>query len=203
MENTAGHWDTVYKNKHDNELGWYEQDLNQTFKFIHNVPLLAESPIFIAGAGTSTLISSLDAQGYLLSVNDISEHALKISQSQLPVPDKHNWIRQSIAEPLELEQTCELWIDRAVLHFLISADAQHAYFENVRRIVKPGGYILLAQFSEDGAKTCAGLPVKGYSVADYQAKLADFKLIASERYVFINPFGQARPYNYVLFKRLK
>ncbi len=52
-----------------------------------------------------------------------------------------------------------LWIDRAVLHFLLGEQDIQQYFNTLQGAVRPGGYILLAQFSTKAVDRCAGLVV--------------------------------------------
>lgn len=65
-----------------------------------------------------------------------------------------------------------------------------------------GGYVLLAQFSNDGANRCAGLDVHRYSLDELVSRMgAGFELVSFENHCFINPYGNERPYVYALFKR--
>jgi len=63
---------------------------------------------------------------------------------------------------------------------------------------------LFAEFAPDGASMCAGLELHRYSVEEIVERVGvDFVLIEQERYNFISPFGDIRPYIYILFKRSK
>jgi hypothetical protein len=96
----------------------------------------------------------------------------------------------------------EVWIDRAVLHFLLSEPEIGGYFSNLRAVLKPGGYVLLAEFSESGAPRCAGLEVHRYSVNEMARRLGEeFSLVKAEDFVFVSPAGAPRPYVYALFRR--
>jgi len=49
----------------------------------------------------------------------------------------------------------------------------------------------------------SGLNIHQYSEEEMQARLGkEFKLIICEDFIFINPFGQERPYIYALFQRV-
>ena len=117
---------------------------------------------------------------------------------------KHNiqWLCQDVSKALPLElNDIDIWIDRAVLHFLIDDKCIEQYFRNVDSTVKAGGHAIFAEFSKNGATRCAGLKVRRYSVQDLEENLTAFELIASEEYSYINPKGDTRPYIYTLFKR--
>tara|TARA_Y100000310_G_C20435841_1_gene693683 strand:- start:113 stop:328 length:216 start_codon:yes stop_codon:yes gene_type:complete len=69
--------------------------------------------------------------------------------------------------------------------------------------VKKGGFALFAEFSTEGATKCAGLNIHRYSVKDVSERLGDnFKVVNQFDYTYINPYGDPRPYIYVLYKRL-
>lgn len=94
-----------------------------------------------------------------------------------------------------------LWIDRAVLHFIIDDNSAHQDFRNVENAVKPGGYALFAEYSKSGVTKCAGLDVRRYDIDDFKTNLPSFKLISNEDYTYTNPNGDPRPYIYALFNK--
>jgi hypothetical protein len=69
-------------------------------------------------------------------------------------------------------------------------------------VLNPAGYVLLAEFAPDGAPKCAGLEVHSYGAKEMADRLGrEFTLIKTERYPYINPVGDVRPYTYALFQR--
>jgi hypothetical protein len=69
--------------------------------------------------------------------------------------------------------------------------------------VKRGGFALFAQFSLEGAAKCAGLNIHRYSAKDLSGRLGDgFQVVNQFDHTYINPYGNPRPYIYVLSKRL-
>lgn len=197
------HWDAVFSSAEDQDLGWYEHDASQTLKFLQRTELAAHSQVFLAGAGTSTLVDELLKSGCYLILNDISMLALDKLKSRIG-QGNYQLLHQDMGMPLQHIQTVDIWIDRAVLHFLIEEQAIEQYFNNLKASVKPSGYVLLAEFSKAGAEKCAGLAVHQYSVAEMQARLGEtFILIEAEDYIFVSPQGQQRPYVYGLFQRMQ
>jgi ubiquinone/menaquinone biosynthesis C-methylase UbiE len=205
MINTINqHWDSIFASKKNQELGWYEADVSQTLKFIKDIVNISDSSIFLPGAGTSVLVDELITQGANLILNDISKEALNKLKNRIGTPaNKIHWLHHNIAKPLPMNTPpCDVWIDRAVLHFLLAENDIKNYFDNLYFLVKSGGYVLLAEFSLDGASKCAGLELHRYSLDEMIERMGkQFTLINHEDYVFINPFGDSRPYIYALFRK--
>jgi SAM-dependent methyltransferase len=204
MADLAEHWNQIFASKADKELGWYEADVRQTLAFLDRIPSAPTQTIFLPGAGTSLLVDELLSRGNRLVLNDISSEAL--AQLRARVGERGHqieWLHHDISQPLPDGGTrADIWIDRAVLHFLLPASEIDGYFVNVRAVVKPGGHVLLAEFSKTGAPRCAGLDVHRYSVEEMITRLGrDFALVAAEDYTFVNPAGAPRPYVYALFQR--
>lgn len=203
MANTSQHWDQIFSIKCDADLGWYESDTSQTFKFLSEISDLSSAVVFLPGAGTSVLVDDLLSRAAHLVLNDISDEALKKLGERIGIDGKVTWFHGDISQPVpDKIPAVDVWIDRAVLHFLLKEAQIIGYFENLRSKVKRAGYVLLAEFSPAGASKCAGLDVHRYSVEEMSSRLGpDFVLLKQEQYTFISPFGDPRPYTYALFKR--
>jgi SAM-dependent methyltransferase len=204
MADLTRHWNEIFAAKDDPQLGWYEADVTQTLRLLELVPVNGNTTIFLPGAGTSLLVDALLARGARLVLNDISNEALHRLERRVgertPEPV---WLHQDIALPLPPGlPACDIWIDRAVLHFLLEESAIAGYFHNLRSIVRPGGHVLLAEFAVSGAPKCAGLEVHRYSVAEMAQRLGpEFELVQASDFTFVNPAGDPRPYVYALFRR--
>ena len=204
MTNRAEHWNQIFASKADKELGWYEGDVRQTLALLDRIPSEESKTVFLPGAGTSLLVDELLARGTRLVLNDISTEALAMLKERIGARGNNiEWLHQDISQPLPVGVTqADIWIDRAVLHFLLTEPEIDGYFGNVRAVVKPRGYVLLAEFSETGAPRCAGLDVHRYTVDEMRLRLGqEFSLVWAENYTFVNPAGDPRPYVYALFQR--
>ncbi len=204
MTNRAEHWNQIFASKTDKELGWYEGDVRQTLAFLDRIPSEKSRTVFLPGAGTSLLVDELLARDTRLVLNDISREALARLKERIGARGiEIEWLHQDISQPLPVGVTqADIWIDRAVLHFLLTEPEIDGYFGNVRAVVKPRGYVLLAEFSETGAPRCAGLDVHRYTVDEMRVRLGqEFSLVWAENYTFVNPAGDPRPYVYALFQR--
>ncbi len=214
MCSKSQHWDAIFEDSDDYSLGWYEKDSSPTLTLLADVPNQQDSTIFVVGVGTSELIEDLLAQCAQLILNDISRVALNRVKKRLAgKAEKIQWLCQDISQPLttlSFEPQSEnpipmidIWIDRAVLHFLKEDEAITGYFENLKMQLKKGGYALFAEFSKSGASKCAGLPVHRYSAKEISRRLgSSFCLEQSFHYNYTSPAGQSRPYIYCLFKRI-
>lgn len=143
-------------------------------------------------------------KGYKLILNDISEVALRNVSGRIGQYEKVSLLHHDMSQPLPdaLVSTVDIWVDRAVLHFLLKEEDIQGYFANLRAAVQRGGHVLLAEFSSSGAQKCAGLELHRYSIAEMSMRLGDdFTLLASEEHTYINPSGQPRPYIYGLFRK--
>ena len=198
------HWNAIFSSKTDPELGWYERDAAQTLKFLDLIPENHTAMIFFPGAGTSVLVDELVSRRSRLILNDISDEALKKLKKRIGNDqDGVTWLHHDISKPIpDGHPQVDIWIDRAVLHFLLDEAEIEGYFRNLRSLLRQGGFALLAEFSTTGAPKCAGLGLHRYSVEELTERLGDrFDLIKHEDYTFINPFGDPRPYVYALYKR--
>lgn len=202
--NRNTHWNSCFENAENKNstLGWQENNQNQTNKFIKQIPITQNTQVFIAGAGTSELVDELAERVGHLVLNDISDVALSSLTQRLNFINYQTFLHD-LGTEFTLETPVDLWVDRAVLHFLLSEQEITQYFNNVRKNIVLDGYVLLAEFASGGATRCAGLNVHRYSIEELVERLGkDFALVSSEYFTFKNPFGDERPYVYTLFKRV-
>jgi len=204
MSSNSEHWNSIYSGTEDSKLGWFEKDPTQTLTLLDQIPGWKGSRIFIPGAGTSVLIEHLLQENATLILNDISDEALEGLKTRLQNADqKIHWLCQDISQPITDKLVgIDIWIDRAVLHFLREEQAISGYFANLISVLKPGGHALFAEFSTTGATKCAGLELHRYSVKELSERLGtNFDLLAHFEHDFVNPNGEKRPYVYALYKR--
>ena len=204
--NFKHHWNKAYKNSKKENLGWFENDITESFKLIQKCELSKNSIIFNAGAGESLLIKELQKHGYSnIIINDISDVAIEKLKSSLDKANGLNFIVDDLTYPVKLLkiEKVDLWHDRAVLHFFINLNQQEAYFNLLKQKVKSGGYVIFSEFALNGAKKCCGLEILNYDNNMFQNNLGDdFQLIDTYNYLYAHPSnGNTRKYIYSLFKR--
>jgi len=204
MKSSCKHWDTIFSNTKDSELGWYEKDVSKTLELLNQIPEWESATIFIPGAGTSLLVEELLSKKAGLVLNDISIEALNRLKNRLKGrKGKIDWLCQDISQPIQNAiPAVGIWLDRAVLHFLTDEDDINGYFENIKSTLKAGGHAIFAEFSKTGAEKCAGLTLHRYSVEELSERLGpSFKLVSHFNYTYINCCGAPRPYVYALYKK--
>jgi len=200
------HWEKVYQKNLIEKLGWYEEKPEPSLELIKKCNLHTADRILNAGAGASTLIDELLKLEYQnIIATDISENALnKLKQRLGKQNNQIEWIIDDLSCPEKLLklQSIDLWHDRAVLHFFTEDDDQNTYFQLLKKLLKPGGFVVLATFNPTGATKCSGLPVFRYSNEMFQERLGnEFNLIETSDYTYTMPSGDTREYVYSLFRR--
>jgi SAM-dependent methyltransferase len=200
------HWNEAYLNNKTEKLGWFEEKSEQTLTLINEAKLSKDALILSVGAGSSTLIDNLLADGFSnIIANDLSEEAFKTLKHRVGINDKVNFIVDDLLNPSKLNklENIDLWNDRAVLHFFLKEEATKAYFDLLRKVLKPKGFAIIAVFAKNGVEKCCGLSVKRYDIKMLKNEIGtDFELKNSFNYTFVNPFGGERPYIYALFQRI-
>lgn len=204
---TKEHWDKIYISREANQLGWYEEVPAPSLQLISKCQVAKNEPALVVGAGVSSLIDCLVEQGHQnVIATDISEAALAKLRQRLgnEKASRVQWIVDDLTHPTHLFNLRDIavWHDRAVLHFLLGQTEQQSYRATLKRLLKKGGYAIIAAFSLDGAKRCSGLDLRNYNhemLAEFLGK--EFKLLEHFDYTHPTPSGEARPYTYTLFQR--
>jgi hypothetical protein len=71
----------------------------------------------------------------------------------------------------DFARTFDLWHDRAVFHFMVSAADRQAHVAALRRALAPRGHLVILTFGPAGPTQCSGLPVQRYDIDVMQATL--------------------------------
>ncbi len=205
---SSNHWNQIYSSEPAQKLGWYEEKPVPSLSLVENCQLGIEDPILDVGAGASTFMDCLIEKGYRnLYAADISEISLGMLKSRLgeEKASRVTWIVDDVIKPTQLSQLSgiALWHDRALLHFLTEEEQRQTYKKTLISALRPGGYVILAAFSMQGAKQCSGLNVHNYDQESLAKFLGEgFKLKESFDYLYTMPSGNLRPYIYTLFQIL-
>ena len=201
------HWESIYERREIEKLGWYESSPEPSLNLIERCRLHKDAAILHVGAGATTLVDQLLKLGYSnIIANDISKSALEELKQRLgsDLSEQVRWIVDDLTAPVQLEDLgwVDLWHDRAVLHFFQDSSSQDAYFKLMGKLVRPGGFVIIATFKLNGAPTCSGLPVYRYNAKMLQEKTGDeFQLLDTFDYTHTQPSGDTREYVYTRFQR--
>ncbi len=196
------HWENVYASKPSNRLGWYKPRLQTSLEWIAALRLDRGAPIIDVGAGASTLIDDLLAEGFsAITVLDIAEPALALLKTRLG--DKAaevNWLCGDITSIELPEDAFALWHDRAVFHFLTEAPDRERYREKLIRALRPDGHLIIGTFAPEAPPKCSGLPVQRYDPDLLSKTLGDeFKLQRHQKEMHVTPGGVEQMYLYCEF----
>jgi ubiquinone/menaquinone biosynthesis C-methylase UbiE len=201
------HWNKVYSSRDVDKLGWYEEIPEPSIRLMSKFHINKDESVLDVGAGASKFIDYLISQGFTnIIAADISEMALNKLKERLgeEKASRVRWIVDDITHPTYIQnlRDISLWHDRAVLHFLLKENQQQEYLSTLKKVIKRGGYVIIAAFSLEGAKRCSGLDVKNYD-QDMLAKFLgeDFSLLEYFDYTHYMPSGEPRPYIYTLFQK--
>lgn len=196
---TKAHWESVYQTKAVDEVSWFRPHLEVSLTLIAQATPDIVSAVIDVGGGEATLVDDLVARGYGdVTVLDISQAAIDIAKGRLgPSGASVHWITGDITA-VELEAArYDVWHDRAVFHFLTSAEDRAAYVRQVARAVRVGGHVIVATFGLDGPEKCSGLDVVRYDAENLHGEFGPkFRLLDSVTEVHETPWGTPQQFMY-------
>lgn len=193
------HWTQVYQTKAVNDVSWYQEHPEQSLAFIRSTGIAPDAAIIDVGAGASTLVDDLIANGYRdITLLDISEPALDVVRSRLGETPAHISYLAGDITTIDLpHHHYDLWHDRAVFHFLTDPDQQRRYIEQVTHAVKPGGHVIVATFGPNGPEKCSGLTTARYDAESLHRVFGShFTLTDSLMETHKTPWGSEQQFVY-------
>lgn len=193
------HWQRVYETRAPEQLSWFQAEARLSRALIERCAPDRDARILDVGAGASTLVDGLLGAGYRnVTVLDISPAALANAQRRLgPLAAAVDWREADVLTAPLSGEGFAVWHDRAVFHFLTAPTDRARYVAQVRRAVKPNGFVLVATFAEDGPTRCSGLDTRRYSADALHSEFGEgFELITSQREEHVTPGGVAQAFTY-------
>lgn len=155
------------------------------------------------GAGASTLVRELVAHGYL-HIEAVDHSQVALDQLRGLLGDASSAVRFTCADvrSVELEAPVRVWHDRATFHFLTLPADQALYAVRAAVGVEPGGFLVMATFSETGPQLCSGLSVANHNAASLAAVFAGgFQLVESFERLHYTPWGAPQSFTHALLIR--
>lgn len=198
------HWSGVYREKAVTDVSWYQDRPDLSLDLIRRIGVQHTARIIDVGAGASTLVDHLLADGYRdITLLDLSSEALSIVRERMGAQSSNvTFIDGNVTEMALQEHHYDLWHDRAVFHFLTDSALRQKYVQTARRAVKPGGYVIVATFALDGPEQCSGLTVMRYDAAGLSAAFIEgFDLFESVNETHRTPWGSEQKFVYCVFRR--
>jgi SAM-dependent methyltransferase len=200
----ARYWESRYRTRPSNRVSWFEEVPAMSLKLIEDSGIPHDAAIIDVGGGASRLAGELLARGFTdVTVADLSPSALAIARADLEGDaGAISWVECDVRTH-DFGWGFDLWHDRAVFHFMVEPGDRRAYLVNLRRSLRPLGFVVLATFGPDGPTTCSGLPVERYGKERMSDVLGDgFELVEDELRIHPPPGGREQQFQYVLFRRL-
>lgn len=146
------------------------------------------------------LVDNLLEQGYRdITLLDFSLEALAAIRTRLSDnANKPVYIDQDITKT-SLNKVFDIWHDRAVFHFLTSAQDRHNYMVNLAGCLAKNGRAIIGTFSLNGPDDCSGLDIVQYDEEKMTSELkGDLEIDYSKITVHVKPRGAAQEYIFLL-----
>lgn len=202
----ADHWQKVYQTKSDETVSWFQADPALSFDLIQRHARSGD-PIVDIGGGASRLVDRLlSAELGPITVLDLSDAALKISQVRLEAAAVTvNWVAADVTE-WKPESSYKVWHDRAVFHFLTDPQDQEKYLSRMSAALRPGGVAIIATFALDGPEKCSGLPVQRYSGETLAQQIEEcapgqFEPLMTQAHTHYTPTGAKQRFQVTVFRK--
>ncbi len=196
------YWDSVYLTKSPTDVSWFQPAPVRSLELIRRVAPNLRTPIIDVGGGASVLTGALQRDGYSnLTVLDLSRAALATTQARLGAKAAQvRWLEADVRTASIPNAEFGVWHDRAVFHFLTLDTDRAAYVAQMKRAVRPGGYVVVSTFGPEGPKRCSGLEVCRYSPTSLHREFGPgFRLLSSEEEQHETPSGSHQAFIYCLF----
>jgi predicted TPR repeat methyltransferase len=194
----------VYGSRPAQEVSWYQSHPATSLRLVREAEPDLGASILDVGGGTSLLVDRLLDAGYVdLTVLDISQTA--VSEVARRLGDRARHVSLVCTDVLGWNPTrrYDLWHDRAVFHFLVTAQDRSTYVALASETIPIGGSLVLGVFAEDGPTHCSGLPTERYSPEALASAFSEaFSLVHAERELHVTPRGGDQPFTWVVLRRV-
>ena len=193
------HWEKIYRQKASETVSWYRRHLETSLALIERAAAGNNASIIDVGGGESTLVDDLLVRGFKnITVLDISQTAIDVTKKRLgPAAERVHWLVTDITQAQLAPGAYDIWHDRAVFHFLSTADQRTSYVRQVMRAVRPGGHVVVSTFGPQGPTKCSGLDVVRYDADSLHHEFGTrFRMVESSTESHETPFGTTQQFLY-------
>ena len=164
-EGRSEFWDAVYSGQEMERHSWYQAVPELSVAMIGRAGLERGDAVLDVGAGSSALAGLLARRGLRVTALDVSARAIALARLRAATDaDAITWVVADFSG-WEPDRRFRLVHDRAVFHFVTDPGERDAYLGRVRRLLEPGGQVVLTTFALDGPEACSGLAVARYDCA--------------------------------------
>ena len=196
------HWENIYQTKNIDGVSWYQETPYESIELIKKFSTNDFDMIIDIGCGKSFLVDNLLKLNYKnITLVDISLNALKEVKERLNNKSL-NFIETDILN-LKLEQTFDIWHDRAVFHFITNRKSVEKYISLCNEYIGEGGKLIIGTFAEDGPLKCSGLEIKRYSVENLRELFKEnFEFIEGFKKLHSTPFNTQQSFTFCVFRKI-
>ena len=196
------HWENIYQTKNIDGVSWYQETPYESIELIKKFSTTDSDMIIDIGCGKSFLADNLLKLNYKnITLVDISLNALKEVKERLNNKSL-NFIETDLLN-LKLEQTFDIWHDRAVFHFITNKKSVEKYISLCNEYIGEGGKLIIGTFAEDGPLKCSGLEIKRYSVENLKELFKEnFEFIKGFKKLHSTPFGTRQSFTFCVFRKI-
>jgi trans-aconitate methyltransferase len=199
---TASHWDDTYA-AGDTGCSWFQQYPGMSLRMFDAAGVRADASVIDVGGGASPLAGALLERGFGdVTVLDVSAAGMAYARRHLGArAGQVSWLVADV-RTWEPRRRYAVWHDRAVFHFLISAQDRAQYLGVLEHATEPDAVAVFGCFAPDGPAYCSGLPVARYGAQDLAGELGSrWALIAQSREEHPTPAGATQPFTWAALRR--
>lgn len=199
------HWEGVYSRNSSNSVSWFQQQASTSLTLMQRSRQLQNCRVIDVGAGASVLADSLlDAGVSALTLLDLADAALNTTKQRLGQQAAQvNWLNGDILQLALPQHSYDIWHDRAVFHFLTSAEQRETYIAQLQQALAPGGLLVIGTFASDGPEKCSGLPVCRYDAQMLtQQFAAGFRPLSIDYETHTTPAGKTQSFIWGCFEKV-
>ena len=196
------HCENIYQTKKIDGVSWYQETPYESIELIQKFSTTNLDKIIDIGCGKGFLADNLLKLNYEnITLVDISLNALKEVKERLN-NESLNFIETDVLN-LNLEQTFDIWHDRAVFHFITEMEDVEKYISLCNKYIGKGGKLIIGTFAEDGPIKCSGLEIKRYSINNLKELFKqNFEFIEGFKKLHSTPFDTEQSFTFCVFKKL-
>ena len=196
------HWENIYQTKNIDGVSWYQETPYESIELIKKFSTTDSDMIIDIGCGKSFLADNLLKLNYKnITLVDISLNALKEVKDRLNNKSL-NFIETDVLN-LNLEQTFDIWHDRAVFHFITNKKSVEKYISLCNEYIGEGGKLIIGTFAEDGPIKCSGLEIKRYSVENLKKLFKEnFEFLEGFKKLHCTPFDTQQSFTFCVFRKI-
>ena len=196
------YWENIYQTKKIDGVSWYQETPYESIELIEKFSTSNSDKIIDIGCGKGFLADNLLKLNYEnITLVDISLNALKEVKERLN-NESLSFIETDVLN-LKLEQTFDIWHDRAVFHFITEKEGVEKYISLCNKYIGKGGKLIIGTFAEDGPLKCSGLEIKRYSIESLIELFEEnFEFIEGFKKLHRTPFNTQQSFTFCVFKKL-